>query len=90
MDSGTPEWVERLNAAADRYNAELAAELEDARPYDDVLMAYARFSPPRPVNPNWKPPTWRQGVWWRIKRHEVNRRIQQWIHDHLDEAHCDC
>ena len=58
--------------------------------YEDVLLAYARYAPPRPlptgpINFNF---TVRQRI--RIKRNEWNRRVQQWIHDHLTEAHCDC
>lgn len=96
-DAMGPEWVEQMLADAKAYAADTVVPDLMLDPefgvdsYDDVLMAYHRFSPPRAPDPNWKPPTWREPVWWRIKRHEANRRLQQYIHDHwLPESHCDC
>lgn len=60
----------------------------DEYEFDDVLLAYQKFAPPRPLPTGPIKFTVRQRI--RIKRHEVNRRVQQWIHDHLTEAHCDC
>jgi hypothetical protein len=60
---------------------------DDEPMYDDVLLAYQRIYPPHTPSGTIFKPTVRQRI--RIKRHHLNRRVQQWIHDHLPEAMCD-
>jgi hypothetical protein len=60
---------------------------------DDVLLAFKAFEAegPRPLymDPNYVPPKRTLRIRFRIWRHDLNHRVQQWIHDHLDEAWCD-
>lgn len=54
---------------------------------DNTILAYLKFRGPLP-EPG--PPirfTVRQRI--RIARYNLKCAIQQWIHDHLPEAHCD-
>jgi hypothetical protein len=55
---------------------------------DDVLLAYLRYSPPRPICNVPTKFTLRQRF--RIWRYWKRCDIEQFIHDHLDHAHCDC
>jgi hypothetical protein len=53
---------------------------------DDILLAYQKYALPRP-NPRPVHFTPRQRL--RIWRNNQRRRAEQWIHDHLHNAHCD-
>ena len=54
---------------------------------EDVILAYLKYAPPQPVPADVKF-TLRQ----RLRMWLYWRRcdIEQWIHDHLDYARCDC
>jgi hypothetical protein len=62
--------------------------MSDDDEYEDVLLAYLKYAPPRPLPTGPIKFTIRQRI--RIKRRKLNRRAQQWIHDRLTEASCDC
>lgn len=63
------------------------AAIYDGR-LDDVVLAYQRAFPQRAVLSGPIKFTVRQRIC--IRRNRLNQRVQQWIHDHLPEARCDC
>jgi hypothetical protein len=71
------EWMEKT-----------VTDMTDEPLYEDVLLAYLKYAPPRPIPTTPIKFTVRQRI--RIRRSRLNSRVQQWIHDHLTEAICDC
>lgn len=71
-----------LDAVQAAWNRQIAEQ-----PLDDILLAYLKYAPPRPISDTPIHFTPRQRF--RIKRHRFNHAVQQWIHDHLPEAYCD-
>lgn len=70
---------------------ERSVPLEPPPPvYEDVILAYPQFRGPLPEpDPDWRSKfTLRQRI--RIWRYNKRCKIEQWIHDHLQHAHCDC
>lgn len=58
--------------------------------YDDTILAFMKHRGPLPEPTPYVPPKWYTRTYWRVRRYRLNVAVQQWIHDHLDEAHCDC
>lgn len=61
---------------------------DDAPLYDDVILAYQAFRGPLPEpGPPIRFTIRQRSRIWRTRKRE---QIEQWIHDHLHNARCDC